>query len=117
MAHEVLAVFLGGVDDAVAGAGDARLAGEVLGVGEEAAPLGLEQVDDVQVLALRLGVGALRAQEVNVGVAAVPALPVHVGPALEAQGKLALAGLDVHPSAQGLVFEAPRNVDQHLAPR
>ena len=49
-----------------------------------AAPLGLEQVDHVQVLALRLGVGALRPQEVDVGVPAIPAAPVHVRPPLEA---------------------------------
>ena len=117
VAHEVLAVLLGDVDDAVAGPRDAWLAGEVLGVREEAAPLGLEQVDDVQVLALRLRVGALGPQEVDVRVAAVPALPVHVGPALEAQSELALARLDVDPGAQRFVLEAPRHVDEDLASR
>ena len=50
------------LDDRAAVARDGRLAGEVLGVGEQAAPLRLEQVDDVQVLGLRLAMAALRSR-------------------------------------------------------
>ena len=62
MAEQVLAVLLRGVDDRLAVGRDVGRAGELLGVGEQVAPLRLQQVDDVQVLALRLGVAALRSR-------------------------------------------------------
>ena len=117
MAQEVLPVLLADVDDVVALLVDARPAGEFLGVGEQAPPLRLQQVDHVQVLALRLGVAALGGQEVDVGVAGVPALRVHVRPALEPQRQLALAGLDAHTGAQRLVLEAAGHVHDHVAAR
>ena len=116
VAHEVLAVLLGGVDDVVALAGDAGFAGEVLDVGEEAAPLGLQEVDDVEVLGLGFEVAALRGEEVYVGVAGVPAALVHVYPAPEAQFEVALAGGDVYLGAEGVVFVAARDIDDDLAP-
>ena len=117
MAHEVLPVLLGDVHDVVAVPRHAGVAGEVLRVREQAAPLRLEQIDDVQVLALRLGMGALRREEVDVGVSAVPALGLHVGPALQPQRQLPLAGLYRDLGPQRLVLEAAGNVDYHLAAR
>ena len=65
--------------------------GEVVGVAEVVSPLRLEHVGDVQVLARGLEHGTVTGQEVHVGVAAVPAAGVHVGPAADAQLQLALA--------------------------
>ena len=50
-------------------------------------------------------------------VAAVPALRVHVGPALEAQRKLPSPRLNGDCLSQRLVLEPPRDVDDHLASR
>ena len=91
--QHVLAIFLRAVDDGVAAVRH-RCPERVLGVGEEMAPLRLQQVDDVQVFALRLAVRAVRAEKMDVRVAAEPALRVHVRPALEPQRQLALSRLD-----------------------
>ena len=53
-------------------------ADEVLGVGEEAAPLGGEDVDDVEAFACGFEVGAVAGEEVDVGVAGVPTAGVGV---------------------------------------
>ena len=116
VAHHVLPVLLADIYDRVSAPRDVGLAGELLRAGEEAAPLALEQVHHVQVLGLRLVQRALGREEVDVGVAAVPAAPVHVGPAFQAQGELALAGLDGEAAADGLVLEPPGDVDYDLAP-
>ena len=84
---------------------------------EEAAPLRLEQVDDVEVLGLGLGVASLCGQEMDVGVSREPALPVHVGPPLQSQSELALAGLDAHLCPDRLVLEASGDVDYDVASR
>ena len=78
MAEEVLPVFLGDVDDSAAVVGNAGAADEVLGVGEQAAPLGGEDVDDVQAFAGGFEVCAIAGEEVDVGVAGVPAAGVGV---------------------------------------
>ena len=78
VAEEVLPVFLGDVDDGAAVVGNAGTADEVLGVGEEAAPLGGEDVDDVEAFAGGFEVGAVTRKEVDVGVAGVPAAGVGV---------------------------------------
>ena len=78
VAEEVLPVFLGDVDDGAAVIGHAGAADEVLGVGEEAAPLGSEDVDDVEAFAGGFEVGAVAGEEVDVGVAGVPAAGVGV---------------------------------------
>ena len=63
----------------------------ILGIREEMTPLRLQQVDDVQVFALRLR-SAVRAEEMYMRVATEPALRIHVRPALEPQRQLALPG-------------------------
>ena len=113
VSQEVLPVLLGDVDDGAAVVGHARTADEVFGVGEERAPLRLQHVDHVQVFARGLDVRAVAGEEVHVGVAAVPALGVHVGPAVEAQLQLALAGLDLDFGSQRLVLESAGHVHQH----
>ena len=115
MPEKVLPVLLADVNDVVAVLGDTRPPGEVLGVGEEVAPLGRKQVHDVEVFPLGLGMASLGGQEVDVGVAAVPTIPVHVNPAFEAQSQLPLPRFDLHPGAQGLVLESPRHVHDDLA--
>ena len=117
VAHEVLPVLLRCVDDVIALAGDAGLSREVLDVRKEAAPLGLQEVDHVEVLRLRLEVAALRREEVHVRVSGVPATLVHVDPALETQFEVALARSDVDLGAERVVLVAARNVDDYLAPR
>ena len=116
MAHEVLPVLLRCVDDVVALAGDAGLSREVLYVRKQASPLGLQEVDDVQVLGLRLEVAALRREEMNVRVAGVPAALVHVDPALETQFEVALAGGDANLGAKRVVLVAAGDVHDRLAP-
>ena len=116
VAHEVLPVLLRCVDDVVALAGHAWLSREVLYVRKQASPLGLQEVDDVQVLGLRLEVAALRREEMHVRVAGVPAALVHVDPALETQLKVALAGSDVDLGAERVVLVATRDVHDDLAP-
>ncbi len=78
VAEEVLPVFLGDVDDGAAIIGNAGATDEVLGVGEQAAPLGGEDVDDVKAFAGGFEVGAVAGEEVDVGVAGVPAAGVGV---------------------------------------
>ena len=79
MAEHVLAVLLADVGEVVAAVDHAarlapvRGAGEVLGVGEQRAPLRLQQVDDAEVLAALLELRAGGGQEVDVGVAGPPA--------------------------------------------
>ena len=60
MPKQMLTIFLRGVDDTATIVGDSRTANELLCVGEEVSPLREQQVDNVQVFALRLRVGALR---------------------------------------------------------
>src|SRR6478672_12493958 len=79
------------------------------------APLRLQQVDDVQVFALRLAVRAVRAEKMHMRVAAEPALRVHVRPTLKSQRQLALSRLNPHARPQRLIFEAARYVHDHLA--
>ena len=73
MAEEVLPVFLRDVDDGAAVVRHAGAADEVLGVGEEAAPLGGEDVDNVEALPGGFEVGAITGKKVDMGVAGVPA--------------------------------------------
>src|SRR5207244_8388567 len=58
VAEQVLAVLLRRPDDSPAILGEGRLARELLGVGEERAPLREQQIDDVEVLALALAAAA-----------------------------------------------------------
>ena len=91
VALEVLPVLLRYVDDVVAHPRDAGCPGKLFLAGRQAAPLGLEQVNYVQVLGLGLGVTALSGQEVDVGVAAVPPPGVHVDPAFDTERQLPLS--------------------------
>ncbi len=116
VSEHVLPIFLRAVDDGVAAVRH-RCPERILGVGEEMAPLRLQQVDDVQVFALRLAVRAVRAEEMHMRVAAEPALRVHVRPTLESQRQLALSRLDVYLRPQRLVLEAARHIHDHLAAR
>ena len=113
--HEVLSVFLRRVDDVVAFTSHTGMTGEVLDIREQAAPLGLEQVDNVQVLRLRFKMAALRGEEVNVRVAGVPSTLVHVDPAFQAQLKLLLSRSDLDLGTERLVFVATRGINDHLA--
>ena len=117
MAQLVLAVLLRGVDDGPPVARDAGAPRELLAIREQAAPLRQQQVHHVQVFALGLRMAALRGEEMDVGVAAEPALGIHVAPALEPQHQLLLARRDRHGRSQRLVLKAARHVDEHLAAR
>ena len=117
MPHEVLAVFLRDIDDVAAVLGDACPAGEVLGVGEQAAPLRLEQVDHIEVFAVRFQVSAVRGQEVDMGVPAEPPPRVHVYPALDAQFQPLLARLDSHLRPQRFVLEAACHINDDIPAR
>ncbi len=81
------------------------------------APLGEQEVHDIEVLAPGHGVAPLCREEVNVRVAAEPAPGVHVAPALESQRQLLLTRRDRCPRAERLVLEAAGHVDQQLAAR
>ena len=114
--HEVLAVLLGHVDDVVAVLLDRRRTSEVLGVGEQTPPLGLEQVYDVQVFSLGFGMRALSGQKMDVGVAAEPSSLVHVDPTFQSESKLLLAGFNAYTSPQRLVLKATRHVHDDITP-
>ena len=113
----VLPVLLSDVDEVASVTGDARRAREVLRVGEQAAPLRLEQVDHVQVLGLRLAVRAVRRQKVDVRVPAEPPLLVHVRPAFQSEVQPPLARLNLDLRAERLVLEPTRHVHDYLASR
>ena len=115
--EHMLAVLLGGIDDRPAIARDAGAAGELFRVRKEMAPLGLQDVHDIEILAPCLGVAPLRGEKVNVRVAAEPAPGVHVAPALQPQRQLLLTRRDRHPRPYRLVFKATSHVDRHLATR
>jgi hypothetical protein len=68
LAEERLAGLLAHPGDVTSVGGGNRTAGELLGGGEQAAPLALQQVHHVQVLALLLGQRSLRGQEMDMGV-------------------------------------------------
>jgi hypothetical protein len=65
----VLPVFLADVRHVAAAVDDTGPAGEILGVGEQRAPLRLQHIDDTQVLAPLLELSARGRQEVHVRVA------------------------------------------------
>jgi hypothetical protein len=84
----------------------ARCAGEVLDVGDQLAPLGGEDVEDVEILGLRFEESRVGIQEVGVGVPRVPSLLTNVGPPLEPDlqiGGLALGHLE--PKGLGHVLD------------
>ena len=115
MPHKVLSILLRGVDDIVAFTCHARMPGEVFDIREEAAPLRLEQIDDVQVFRLRFEVAALRREEVDVRVAGIPPALIHVDPALETQLKLLLSRGDLDLGTERLVFVAAGRINDHFA--
>src|SRR4029079_11058899 len=84
---------------------------ELLSRREQVAPLGLEEVDDVQILPGRLEEGSLTRQEMDMRVAAVPARRIHVDPAANRDPELALARLDRDPGADGLELETAGDVN------
>src|SRR2546421_1671416 len=81
------------------------------------APLGKQEIHDIEILTPCLGVAPLCREKVYVRVAAEPAPGVHVAPALQPQRQFLLTRRDRHPRAQWLVLEASGHVDQHLATR
>jgi hypothetical protein len=68
--------------------------GKILGVGEQRAPLRLQQVDDMQVFAPLLELSARGRQEVHVRVARPPSFRGHVSDAPDPQRQLSLTRLD-----------------------
>ena len=68
MTQHVLAIFLADISGIAAIGRGAHSSGEVFCVSEKRPPLGLEQVDDRQVLALLLEVCSLGGKKVHVGV-------------------------------------------------
>ena len=117
MAEHVLPVFLADIGHVAAALDDTGPAGEILGVGEQPAPLRLQQVDDAQVLAPLLELSARGGQEVHVRVARPPSFRRHVGHAPNPQRQLPLARLDPHRLPQRLVFEPARDVHDDVASR
>src|SRR5713226_12999 len=81
------------------------------------APLGEQEVHDIEILALGLGVAPLRRKKVDVRIAAEPAPGVHIAPAFESQRQLLLTRRDRDPRAYRLVFKAAGHVDHYLATR
>ena len=117
MSEEVLAVLLRDIDNVIAVLQDARLARKFLGVCEKASPLRLQQVDHVQVFALRLCMAALRGEEVNMRIPAKPSLFVHIDPAFEAQCEFALPRFNLHSRPKRLVFKPACDINDDLAAR
>jgi hypothetical protein len=121
VAEGVLAVLLPDVGEVSAatenGSGTAGIAAtaEVLGVGEEGAPLGLQEVDDPQVLPELFELGACGGKEVHVGVAGPPSLGRQVGHPPDPEGELALPGVDPHGLAEWFVLEPAGDLDVDVA--
>ena len=68
-------------------------------------------------LGLGLAVGTICAKEVDMGVAAIPAACIHIGPALETQRQLLLARGNSDGCAERLILKAAHDIDNHIAPR
>src|SRR5260221_13365510 len=81
------------------------------------APLGEQEVHDIEILTLGLSVAPLRRKKVDMRIAAEPAPGVHVAPAFEPQRQLLLTRRDCDPRAYRLVFKAAGHIDHHLATR
>src|SRR6185503_13486398 len=117
----VLAVLLPDVGEVSAatenGIGTAGIAAtaEVLGVGEEGAPLGLQEVDDPQVLPELFELGACGGKEVHVGVAGPPSLRRQIGHPPDPEGELALPRVDPHGLAEWFVLEPAGDLDVDVA--
>src|SRR6476646_1394565 len=117
MSEEVLPVLLGRVDDRFSTARDRRTADKLLGIGVQVSPLRKQQVDDVEILTPSLEVTSLSRQEVDVGVAAKPALGIHVAPALQSKLEHLLSRSDRDPLPQRFILESPSDVRDDLAAR
>src|SRR5687768_2998376 len=113
----MLAVLLAGIHDSLAISRRGWFSRELLGTGEEVAPLRKEEVHDVQVLRRRFGDSALGGEEVDVRVAAEVALAVKVLIPLDPKGQLPLSRLDLDFRAQRLVFVTARDVHDQFAAR
>ena len=62
----MLPIFLRDIDNVIPVLHDTGLARELLLVAKKAAPLRLEQVDNIKIFSLRLGVAPLRGQKMHV---------------------------------------------------
>src|SRR5258708_25887840 len=80
------------------------------------APLGEQEVHDIEILALGLSVAPLRRKKVDMRIAAEPAPGVHVAPAFEPQRQLLLTRRDCDPRAYRLGFKAAGHIDHPLPP-
>src|SRR5260221_8829052 len=81
------------------------------------APLGEQEVHDIEILTLGLSLAPLRRKKVDMRIAAEPAPGVHIAPAFEPQRQLLLTRRDCDPRAYRLAFKAAGPVDHHLATR
>jgi len=82
------------------------------GVGEEGAPLGLQEVDDPQVLPELFELGTCGGKEVHVGVARPPSLGCQVGHPPDPDDEFALPGVDPHGLAEWFVLEAAGDLEE-----
>src|SRR5262249_23728511 len=115
VAEGVLPVFLPDIRYVTAAVDDTGPAGEVLGVGEQRAPLRLQQIDDTQILAPLLELSAWGGEEMHVRVARPPSFRSHVSDAPDPQRQVSLTRLDPHGLPERFVFEPARDVHDHLA--
>src|SRR5262249_15058854 len=115
VAERVLPVFLADIRYVAAAVDDAGPTGEVLAVGEQRAPLRLQQIDDTQILAPLFELSARGRQEMHVRVARPPSFRSHVSDAPDPQRQVSLTLLDPHGLPERLVFEPARNVDDDVA--
>ena len=68
MAQHMLTIFLADISGIASVGRGAHASGEVFCIGEQRPPLGLQEVDDGQVLTLLLEVRSLGGKKVHVGV-------------------------------------------------
>src|SRR5260221_12700970 len=80
------------------------------------APLGEQEVHDIEILTLGLSVAPLRRKKVDMRIAAEPAPGVHIAPAFEPQRQLLLTRRDYDPRAYRLGFQTAGHPHHYLAP-
>ena len=117
MPQKMLPILLTDIDDIIPILRDTRSSRKILRIGKKIAPLRRKQINDIEILPLRLRMTALCRKKVNVRIPAIPSPLVHVNPSLEAQSQFALSRFDLHPRPHRLILKSPGDIHNDLTAR